>query len=160
MDFTGRSQHLSPTVPRMVSDTAVIPALKSQLLAVTSPFALGKIIPDQELEHKWWTGNATVENSSVRGNCNSLLLPVPIVTFFSNKLLRVFQTFLFHFSVDFYSFIKNSSQVTLSMFEFKKEVSDLHVPPSSHCVIIDYLFIIFRILSVAVPFQMHGFISW
>lgn len=61
-----------------------------------------------------------MENSSVRGNCSSLLLPVPVVPFFSNKLLKVFQTFLFHFSVDFYPFIKNSLQVTLSMFEFKE----------------------------------------
>lgn len=89
-----------------------------------------------------------MENNSVRGNCNSLLLPVPMVTFFSNKLLKVFQTFLFHFSVDLYSSTKNSLQVTLSMFEFKKEVSDLHVPLSSLHVIIDYLFIIFHILSV------------
>lgn len=120
MDLPGRFQHLSPTVPRMVSDTEQLFLLWNHSCWQSAHSFQGeKTIPD-----KWQTGNATVENNSVRGNCNSLLLPVPIVTAFSNKLLKVFQTFLFHFfSVDLYSFTKNSLQVTVSMFEFKKKSS-------------------------------------
>lgn len=67
------------------------------------------------------TGNATVENNSVRGNCNSLLLPVPIMTFFSKiNYWRCLRHFLLHFSVDFYSFTRNSLQVTYFFFQKKK----------------------------------------